>query len=96
MHKDSVILYQLSGPTGYNIYIHSPEVEIHSFHTKIVPNAFILQKNKRNMSIFLVYKSVLLIYFLTNDNTTLNDQKTTNEKEAISLTRPEGVVVFAQ
>ena len=74
MHKDSVILYQLSSPTGYNIYIRSPIVEIHSFQKKIVPNAFILQKSTRNKGIFLVSKSVLLIYFLNNDNTTLNDQ----------------------
>lgn len=74
MHKDSVILYQLSSPTGYGIYIRSPEVEIRSLHKKIVPNAFILQKSKRNKSIFLSYKSGLLIYFLNNDNTMLNDQ----------------------
>lgn len=74
MHKDSVILYQLSHPTRYSVYICSPEVEIHSFHKKIVPNAFILQESKRNASTFLSYKSVLLIYFLNNDSTTLNDQ----------------------
>lgn len=73
VHKDSVILCQLSSPTGYSIYVHSPEVEIHSLHKKIVPNVFILQKSKRNRSIFLVYKSALLTYFL-NNNTTLNDQ----------------------
>lgn len=91
MHKDSDIPYQLIGPTSYNIYVCSPEVEIHSFHKKIVPNAFILQKTK---SICLGSKSGLLIYFLNNDNTMLNDQN--NEKELIFLTWPEGVVIFAQ
>lgn len=87
MHN-SVTLYQLSSPIRYSIYEQSPEVEKHSFPKKIVPNSSVLQKNKWNKSIFVVYKSVLLISPIM---TTRGKMTTTTD-----LTWPEWVVVFAQ